>query len=205
MYNNVLIVFAKNVIRGRVKSRLARVTGDQKAMEVYLDLLHYTHDVTQRVDADRQIWYSSYIPDHPVFPSPAYMPRVQQGKDLGARMQHALKKAFQNGYKRVVIIGTDCAFLTADIIRRAFQALEETRVVIGPSEDGGYYLLGLTRFYPFLFEQKSWSTSDLYSETVRDLESQGIDWKSLPQLNDVDTWEDWQQARQRLNKKGKGD
>lgn len=198
------MVFAKNVILGQVKTRLARDTGDQKAMEVYRDLLHYTYNVTRQVEADRQIWYSSYIPDQPIFPSPAYKPRVQQGKDLGARMQHAFQKAFQNGYKRVVIIGTDCAFLTADIIRDAFQLLKETRVVLGPSEDGGYYLLGMTRLYPFLFEQKNWSTSEVYSETVRDLESYGIDWKLLPQLNDVDTLQDWQEARQRLNRLVKG-
>jgi rSAM/selenodomain-associated transferase 1 len=195
------MVFAKNVIRGRVKTRLARDTGDQKAMKVYRDLLHYTYNVTRRVDVDREIWYSSYIPDQPVFPSPVYKPRVQQGKDLGSRMKYAFQMAFQNGYKSVVIIGTDCAFLTADIIRQAFQYLKETRVVLGPSEDGGYYLLGMTRLYPFLFEQKSWSTPEVYSETIRDLDSHGIDWKSLPQLNDVDTWKDWQQARERLNKK----
>ena len=78
----------------------------------------------------------------------------------------------------------------------AFTALDEKEVVIGPSEDGGYYLLGMLQFFPFLFEEKAWSTDSVYSSTVQQLVIQNIRYEILPILNDIDTEDDWKQYLQ---------
>ncbi len=205
MKNQLLIIFAKNPVEGRVKTRLARTVGQVKALKIYNALLSYTKQVTMELDIDRQIWFSDQIPVQSPFNANGYEPLVQQGEDLGERMLQAFQRAFDQGYEQVTIIGTDCAFITSDHIDRAFERLNEVEVVLGPSADGGYYLLGMRQLHPFLFKDKSWSTADLFDETTQALERRGIVWEALPCLNDVDTWKDWLEARERIQNKVKQD
>ena len=111
-------------------------------------------------------------------------------------MLHAFDTLFQQGYQKIIIIGTDCFELSSFILLDAFTALDEKEVVIGPSEDGGYYLLGMRQFFPFLFEEKAWSTDSVYSSTVQQLVIQNIRYEILPILNDIDTEDDWKQYLQ---------
>ncbi|MCW9708752.1 TIGR04282 family arsenosugar biosynthesis glycosyltransferase [Fodinibius salsisoli] len=188
--NECLLIFAKNPERGKVKTRLAKTIGDGQALAVYKKLLRITKSVTDTLDLSRQIWYSNYINEQDLWSKGGYEQRLQEGDDLGMRMQKAFARAFSDGFSKVAIIGTDCAAITSKILRQAFQQLEEHPVVIGPSSDGGYYLLGMTNFYPALFEQKEWSTSSVCRETIQQLKTMEISYHELPVLNDIDTAED---------------
>lgn len=188
-----LIIFARNPVRGKVKTRLAATMGDDKALSIYQSLLEYTVQITQQLPCDRYVFYADGISNNDVWSNDLYLKKNQEGNDLGQRMLHAFDTLFQQGYQKIIIIGTDCFELSSTILLDAFTALDEKEVVIGPSEDGGYYLLGIRQFFPFLFEEKAWSTNTVYSSTVQQLAIQNIRYDTLPILNDIDTEDDWKQ------------
>ena len=120
-----------------------------------------------------------------------FVKRLQSDNDLGSKMKDAFSEVLNEGYKKAVIIGSDCMDLTTAIIVQAFDLLETKDTVIGPAKDGGYYLLGMKNFSPCIFKDKNWSTSSVYNDTVIDMEANGISFGVLPLLNDVDTEDDW--------------
>jgi uncharacterized protein len=188
-----LIIFARNPVRGKVKTRLAATMGDNKALSIYQSLLEHTVQITQQLPCDRYVFYADGISKNDVWPDHLYLKKNQEGNDLGQRMLHAFDTLFQLGYQKIIIIGTDCFELSSSILLDAFTALDEKEVVIGPSEDGGYYLLGMRQFFPFLFQEKAWSTDSVCSSTIQQLEIQKISYDLLPILNDIDTEDDWKQ------------
>jgi rSAM/selenodomain-associated transferase 1 len=105
-------------------------------------------------------------------------------------MNNAFEQLFDKGYQHVVIIGSDCYELTQNIIEQAFIDLEEYKVTIGPSKDGGYYLLGLSQNTPELFENIAWSTNKVYQSTIETLHKLGINYSIGPILSDIDTVDD---------------
>lgn len=188
--SRVLMVFIKNPRLGRVKTRLAKSIGEVQALAVYKDLLRLTKSVTDPLQVTKQLWYSSFIDHKDIWPNDIYDKRLQKGPDLGKRMQYAFQRSFDESFEKAVIIGSDCSALTTDIIRQAFQALDNHRVVIGPARDGGYYLLGMSQYYPDIFTDKSWSTPTVLTETIEQLQEQNISYTLLPKLNDIDTYKD---------------
>ncbi len=189
---DVLLIFVKKPEKGRVKTRLAESIGHQRALEVYRQLLMITKRETRDVEVDKQVWYSPAVVNDDIWSSPAYTKHSQQGEGLGKRMQQAFGQAFKKGYQKVVIIGSDCPYITADIINQAFAELENNDLVIGPSADGGYYLLGMAAYHPDLFDDKEWSSSSVLEQTLYDANEKELSVAKLPELNDVDTLEDLQ-------------
>lgn len=187
-----LLIFAKNPERGKVKTRLAETIGEQQALGIYKQLLRITKSAADQLKVTRQVWYSNYIDDDDQWSGSDYQKRLQEGEGLGVRMQKAFDQAFADGFSKVAVIGTDCAAITSQILKQAFEQLEEYPVVIGPSQDGGYYLIGMSNFYPELFEQKKWSTPSVFKQTVYQLEKAHIPYQLLPALNDIDTESDLQ-------------
>lgn len=112
----------------------------------------------------------------------------QVGEDLGIRMLHAFKNGFKAGYEKVMIIGSDLYDLTAETIENAFIALEDNEVVIGPAEDGGYYLLGMNSLEEKVFKNKKWGTETVRKNTLEELKDKKV--FLLEELNDVDVFED---------------
>lgn len=188
-----LIIFARNPVRGKVKTRLAATMGDDKALSIYQSLLEHTVQITQQLPCDPYVFYADGISLNDIWSDDRYLKKNQEGKDLGQRMLHAFDTLFQQGYQKIIIIGTDCFELSSSILLDAFTVLDEKQVVIGPSEDGGYYLLGMRQFFPFLFEEKAWSTDTVCSSTIQQLEIQNICYEILPILNDIDTEDDLKQ------------
>lgn len=188
-----LIIFARNPVLGKVKTRLAATMGDEKALSIYQSLLQHTATITAQLDCDCFVFYADDISFNDVWSDKVYHKKKQEGEDLGKRMCNAFDTLFQKEYKKVLIIGTDCFELSAEIILDAFIGLEENEVIIGPSADGGYYLLGMRERYPFLFENIAWSTETVYSSTITELLTHKISYQTLPQLNDIDTEGDWNQ------------
>ena len=114
----------------------------------------------------------------------------QAAGDLGQRMRAALDAALQTGSHRVVLIGTDCPELDGHVVQTAFERLQEHDVVLGPANDGGYYLIGLRRSAPPLFDGIPWGTGDVLRATLRVAEAAGLSVMLLPRLSDVDCSED---------------
>jgi rSAM/selenodomain-associated transferase 1 len=187
---SLLIIFYKNPRLGKVKTRLAATVGDAKALEVFRALADHTCSVTKSLECDRAVYYSDEIELGDLWSPETFMKHVQQGDDLGERMKNAFLDDFKKEYTSVCIIGTDCAELTSDIIRQGFQCLRTADAVIGPAQDGGYYLLGMKEMFPAVFENKRWSTQSVLADTMRDFESAGLMAVRLPVLRDVDTSED---------------
>lgn len=198
MDNNLLMIFIKNPVEGKVKTRLAAAIGSANALLVYKKLLVHTREVAANISCDHQVWYSSMVDRTDSWSSEQFDKKRQRGSDLGERMSNAFRMAFENGYKKVVIIGSDCAGLTPGHIERAFHDLETHDAVIGPSEDGGYYLLGTSEFRPDIFSDVKWSTSTVFKSTEQHFRRLGLSYSTLEVLNDIDTIEDLKQSDMKL-------
>ena len=185
MKEDVLLVFVKNAVPGKVKTRLAATVGNEKAMAVYLQLVAHTSKVIRSLPCDRIIFYSDKTEENYKWNNTDQI-QVQQGFDLGERMMNAFAFAFKNKYQKAVIIGTDCPELTTVIIRKAFKVLDETDITIGPAADGGYYLLGMKKQQPVLFKNIPWSTSEVLNKTIQHCEENNLTYTLLPVLHDVD-------------------
>ena len=184
------MVFAKNPVKGKVKTRLAHSIGHEHALDVYNLLLTHTLNVSKAVSAETIVFFSDSISHNlPAFPKHLTL-ALQSGNDLGEKMCNAFQQSFANGYGPVAIIGTDCFELTPEIVDKAFALLRQHEVVIGPAIDGGYYLLGMQRLVPELFTNKHWSTASVFEDTIRDLEQLHISYALLRELSDIDNVED---------------
>lgn len=188
--NNLLLIFIKNPEPGKVKTRLASSIGDQKACQVYLKLLELTLASAKDLEVSRQVWYSSFIDQRDFIPEPEFEKKLQRGKDLGVRMSHAFRNGFDEGYRNIIIIGSDCPGVTPALLKRAFMELETHEVVVGPSADGGYYLLGMNHMHSELFRDISWSTEHVLGQTLKKADELSLNASFLPELNDIDTIED---------------
>ena len=190
MNKPLLIIFTKNPVAGRVKTRLAASTSPDFALEIYQRLRKHTMLVVKQVDTDVAVWYSDHIPDNDIFSSCRAHLYLQKDGNLGEKMLEAFTEGFREGFERIVLIGTDCPELNAKIITSALNALNSHEVVIGPAKDGGYYLIGMHTLLPELFTDITWSTASVLCETEEKLKQQGTNYTLLPVLSDVDTLED---------------
>jgi rSAM/selenodomain-associated transferase 1 len=186
-----LLVFIKNPVLGKAKTRLAATVGDEEAMRIYLKLLSHTRQQASRVKAVRLLFYSHFVDGDDEWDNQYFSKYLQSGEDLGSRMDAGFEEGFRQAGK-VVVIGSDCPRISTEIIKEAFLALEKSEIVIGPSLDGGYYLLGMAKHYPSLFEGVEWSTDVVFQQTLARCEALGIRPAILPKLPDVDYWEDWE-------------
>jgi uncharacterized protein len=191
-----LIIFVKNPVPGKVKTRLARSIGDQQAADVYRQLLLHTKSITYQLnEVDRLVYYADDIAENDLWESSAYEKRQQQGEDLGERMASAFAACFHAGYKRVIIIGSDCVEITTAHIEQAFVALNTKDLVIGPATDGGYYLLGMKKLNQGLFENIPWSTSAVMTRTLLKVNELGLNYLSIETLSDIDDLEAYQKMK----------
>jgi len=188
MSKNLLLIFTKNPELGKVKTRLAKSVGNETALEIYKFLLLKTKEIAQNTPYDKAVYYSEKIGKNDIWEESIYQKHQQEGKDLGIRMQNAFINSFKAMYEKVIIIGSDLYDLTPDHIHIAFKKLETNEVVIGPAEDGGYYLLGMKIVHPTIFKNKNWGTSSVRKDTLKDLQKVSV--HLLEELNDVDVIED---------------
>lgn len=189
MNENHLIIFVKNPVKGQVKTRLASDIGTEAALGVYLQLLELTRHVADQVACTRHVFYSNEIEDDH-WDEDRFNKHTQEGVDLGERMKKAFETVFSLGAKKAVIIGSDCPQITPTIIEQAFSTIEDVDVAIGPAQDGGYYLLGMKKPQPFLFDGKQWSTASVFADTITDIANSGLTFFELPMLSDLDNASD---------------
>lgn len=183
----LLLIFIKNPVLGKVKTRLAKDIGMPKALEVYQYLLEHTRQITKGLTTDKAVFYSEYVDLADAWDNAYYQKFAQQGSGLGERMNNAFRLGFEQGYQSMVIIGSDCIEINQEIIEEAFNALKTNDFVIGPAKDGGYYLLGMNKLYTKVFVNKTWSTSGVFAATMQDFTDIGASVHLLPKLSDIDT------------------
>ena len=202
--DNSLIVFLKYPEPGKVKTRLAKAVGNGRACVIYRQLAEGvmknifsknpgTYDVCfffTPADKENEIkdWLKTII-DKDLGADVQFIP--QEGNTLGERMSNAFKQMLQGkGYKRSIIIGTDCPGIDAALIEDAFEVSKKRDIVIGPCEDGGYYLLGLSRYVSDLFIDIAWSTDQVFNQTMEKIQKNTLSCGILKTLADIDTPED---------------
>lgn len=198
MANNALIIFTRNPQLGKVKTRLAKTIGNEKALKIYKDLLLHTMETTKNLNCEVFVFYDKKIEENDIWSNEIYHKFVQIGEDLGEKMQNAFQKLFDLNYQNCIIIGSDLFNLNEKIITDAFQILEKNDTIIGPAEDGGYYLLGLKKIIPEIFKNKNWGTDSVLADTLKDVENLKIDFTK--KLNDIDTFEDLEKSNYYKNK-----
>lgn len=190
--SRALLVFQKNTSRGKVKTRLAASIGDEKALDIYRELLMTTYSEVGKLEGIDVIPFFSDYPEPlpiPLHNSPSR--QIQSGQDLGQRMSNAFAWAFAKGYDRVGIIGTDCPELRHDIIQDGIEQLENFGFCIGPAFDGGYYFLAMREHHPWIFENIRWSSPYVLEETLALVKGRERSFSLLEILRDVDTEDDY--------------
>jgi uncharacterized protein len=196
MSENLLIMFVKNPEPGQVKSRLAAALGGGEAARVYRAV---TEELVSAVGpSSKGAGYAmavAYSPadaaeDMRTWLGNGIQLMPQTGEDLGERLHNAFKDGFARGYKKIVIIGSDCPAVTQELIIEALHKLVRHDVVIGPATDGGYYLIGLRQAVPELFNGIAWSTDQVLAQTLKLCCSRRLSPALLPELRDIDHPED---------------
>jgi rSAM/selenodomain-associated transferase 1 len=192
--NRCLLFFLKNPEKGRVKTRLASAVGDEVAVKLYKRFLL---EMLSTLNQGTFLFYLCFYPENSLndlkgWLGDDYLYMPQKGKDLGERMKNGFMEAFAMRFKRVVLIGSDIPDLPLEFIEEAFTSLKEKDVVIGPSFDGGYYLIGFKDkvFSLKVFEGIPWSTKRVFEETMKVLKQEGFTVHTLPLLRDIDTIDD---------------
>ncbi len=193
-----LVVFAKTPVRGGVKTRMRPFLSEDDCLRLHLLLLRLWMGRLRDWDLGpvcKTVFMTPLSVD-PVEPDlKLEVPddvaiETQQGNDLGQRLSHALNQKWNEGFRKLVFIGTDSPMLEIGDLQAAFQALNDAEVVLGPATDGGYYLIGFSSLLPTLFSGISWGTSEVFRETVHRLEAASIRWQRLRENFDLDSYED---------------
>ena len=187
MKKPLIIVFAKAPELGKVKTRLGEKIGPRNALIIYQHLLQKTAHVLAEIEDTIYVYGTEKEQPIEAFNKVATDQFVQQGNDLGERMARAFDENFAQ-FSPILIIGADLWTLEKEDISNALQALKTHDIVIGPSEDGGYYLLGLNHPHPSIFINKQWRTSTVFNDTRLEIQDEKL---YLLQLkNDIDTYAD---------------
>ena len=199
-----VLIFVKYPEPGRVKTRLAATVGAERAAEIYRSMVREVlaglPDDAAAIacfdPAERRAEIERWLDE--IHPGKALHFLAQAEGDLGVRLERAFAAAFALGFEQVAAIGTDCVEIDDAIFRETWTALETRDVVLGPSEDGGYYVIALAAPCVSLFEKIPWSTERVLAETQARAADANLRVHLLPVRLDVDTEEDWRRARQHL-------
>jgi hypothetical protein len=194
MMKDALIVFFRTPLRGRVKTRIARILGDDFTLALYRTFLADLAALSRQVPAQTVAVYDDpegkapeAFSDKPCF--------LQRGGDIGGKMFNALSDVLAMSFERAVLIGSDLPDLPARHIQAAFEKLAEAQVVLGPATDGGYYLIGCRKesLRASLFSGIDWRGASVCAETIRRVEEAGLEAALIEPWPDIDTCEDLKQ------------
>jgi uncharacterized protein len=199
-----ILVFVRAPEKGKVKTRLANVIGHDAALQLYMSF------VIDELDMLRNLFFDVIICFHPPterstvesWLKDQFNFMAQSGEDLGQRMGNAFKEIFSQGYKQALLIGSDLPDLSSSIIFDAFHHLTTQDSVIGPSKDGGYYLIGFHRdtFCKEIFMHIPWGTAGVYQQTLLFYHKKNFHYHILAQWRDIDDYEDLVWLKKSLDK-----
>ena len=183
----VLLIFAKSPILGKVKNRLSKNIGLESSLHIYKKLLEHTASVAQKSRIKTVLFQNELNPElKAIFKNVADY-QLQEGKNLGEKMENAFRWAFSLKYKNVILIGSDLWSLDRDTLIEAKKALEHNDIVIGPCYDGGYYLIGMKNFNNKIFKNISWSKKQVFKQTLSKVLENSVYYLEIK--NDIDNKE----------------
>ena len=191
--NDALIIFSRLPIGHETKTRLSPLLKESQREELHIAMWHDIFREAMKLSGIDIFLYwtgSGNISDYREHIPPSFLLCEQCGENLGVRMCNAMRDIFSLGYSRAILIGSDIPSLKAENIARAFGILDGADTVLGPSGDGGYWLIGMRGFFPEAFGVKSWGNSDVLTATAESLKRSGIVFGFADTLNDIDTPED---------------
>ena len=189
-----VILFVKAPVAGQVKTRLARHLGASATALLYRC---FVNDLVRKIDAANLPLHIFYDPPDAeaairnwLGEERTYAP--QTGRDLGERMKQAFQQVFDEGIKRAVLVGSDLPDLSAEIMADALSSLNQNPAIIGPSRDGGYYLIGFRAesFTPAVVDGVPWSNGQVLQTTLERFAAAGLPVHQAPEWRDIDTQED---------------
>lgn len=188
-----IAIFARAPVAGEAKTRLIPELGAERAAEIAALLLRLTVERVTEFWPGEVYLYGAPDAEHPLFRQLAkefhVHLRPQERGDLGARMAVALDELI-GVHEAAAIIGIDVPHCPWHVIEQAYELLAKGRSVIGPSEDGGYYFIGLQAGAPGLFSELAWGAPTVLAQTLDRARDAGVELEQLPRLRDVDTYAD---------------
>jgi len=191
-----LIIFIKEPINGKCKTRLIPLLGEQGATDFYKQLASHTVQTSCQLENIDVALYTYPETQHPFIQNlatdNATSIHSQQGKDLGERMYNALHTSLKS-YAHCVLIGSDCPGITSDYIEQAFKALESNSITLGPATDGGYVLIGCNKISPDIFANTEWSSQTVMQQCLKNIHRLNYSHHLLAELWDIDTPNDFLQ------------
>ena len=198
---NALLIFAKYPDPGKVKTRMQPQVSAQDAADLYRAMVEDLY-----ISFDHSGDFNTIVYFTPESKRSAFKNWLGSGVslknqcdgNLGDKLGTAFKSCFNDGYKKVIAIGGDCVTITAEEISRAFETLETDDAVIGPTEDGGYYLIGTAEMIPGLFDTIAWSTELVFTQTIQKLKSSSLRFTVLEKKFDIDTVQDAERLFQKI-------
>lgn len=197
-------LFAKYWQPGAVKTRLAKGIGAERASSLYRNFLATTLSRFREIGDARSVvvWPPDRLDDFADLAGEHWSLTEQCSGDLGDRMRAHFQAVLPSASSGAVLIGTDSPTLPIEFVAMAFEFLAaKEQVVLGPSDDGGYYLIGIRGNIPNLFGNIAWSTDEVFGQTVAVLESAGVPYAILPKWYDVDDVTDLRRLAEELNAK----
>ena len=194
--DKAVIVFARLPIEGKVKSRLAKDIGDRYAAELYRVCAEHLFSEVLKLkkhSIDFFLFYSdkNKIDNVKKWAGNEFYFCSQISGDLGKKMQHAFQLIFERGYSKIIIVGTDVPDINSGLLINAFDDLDNNDFVIGPSDDGGYYLLGTKSLQEDLFMEIEWGSETVFNDTLKRLKCKNTSIKILRKMIDIDTKKDF--------------
>lgn len=186
-----ILIFAKAPIPGHCKTRMQPQLSEEGSADLQDTLFKDLMLLKDELEPDCMVWIA-YDPPHckPYFQQFHSRLIVQQGKDLGERMQNGLHEIFLKHDGPVLILGTDTPLSKADIQKAFHLLLHPGSIVIGPTWDGGYYALGMYQYEPLLFQEITWSTDRVFQQTCGQAQKLGLEVTQLDRKRDIDRWDD---------------
>jgi rSAM/selenodomain-associated transferase 1 len=192
--DSCIILFAKYPAPGKVKTRLAKQLGPERAAQLYRNFVLDILDTLRTVDVTLRIFFEppGALDEFRTWLGDDYRYVSQTGPALGQRMKNALVHTFAEGFSKAALIGSDLPDLSADFLNLGLRALDKHQALLGPSDDGGYYLIGFSKdaFLPEAFDNIAWGTDRVFTHTVKILKRHRRKLYVLPRWHDVDTLED---------------
>ena len=188
---NAVICFTRVPKPGQTKTRLMPYLTGEECTGLHWAFLRDLSNIYASLDADLLV---AHTPDpdweqlKAVFPTARFFP--QEGGDLGAKMNHALNLALSTGYAKCILTGSDLPLMTGAHLKSGFDALEQADVTLGPTSDGGYYLVGVKEGSPFLFEKQTYGYGNVFENTLAAVRAAGKAFCPALPCDDVDTPED---------------
>jgi len=203
-----LIVFARLPVEGKVKTRLAKEIGDKNSAILYRVCAEHLFKEVRRIEKHETDLFLYYSEENDISNIKKWIGEdfyfyAQSGESLGMKMLNAFQQIFEKGYDRIIIVGTDVPDIDSTLMLNAFDELDKKDFVIGPSHDGGYYLLGMKSLTADLFNDIKWGAERVLTSTLEKLNKTNASYKLLPKLIDMDMKKDIVQWYQMVNNKTK--